>query len=56
VQLSKAQYYTLKKYYTLGWFNPNLGQIWTNPNVGLKMSFKHLTQWLSLFIFDPKMG
>jgi len=21
----------------LGCFNPNLGQIWTNPNVGLKM-------------------
>jgi len=21
----------------LGYFNPNLGQIWTNPNVGLKM-------------------
>jgi len=20
----------------LGYFNPNLGQIWTNPNVGLK--------------------
>jgi len=28
----------------LGCFNPNLGQIWTNPNVGLKMSFKILTQ------------
>jgi len=40
----------------LGCFNPILGQIWTNPNVGLKMSFKHLTQWLSLSIFDPKMG
>jgi len=24
-------------FYTLGCFNPNLGQIWTNPNVGLKM-------------------
>jgi len=23
----------------LGCFNPNLGQIWTNPNDGLKMSF-----------------
>jgi len=21
----------------LGWFNPNLGQIWTNTNVGLKI-------------------
>jgi len=24
-------------YKMLGYFNPNLGQIWTNPNVGLKM-------------------
>jgi len=23
-------------------FNPNLGQIWTNPNVGLKMQLKNL--------------
>jgi len=28
----------------LGCFKPNLDQIWTNPNVGLKMSFKN---------FDP---
>jgi len=21
-------------------YNPKMGQIWTNPNVGLKMSFK----------------
>jgi len=26
----------------LGCFNPNLGQMWTNPNVGLKMQLKHL--------------
>jgi len=26
----------------LGCFNPNFGQIWTNPNVGLKMLLKHL--------------
>jgi len=45
--------YTLKM---LGCFNPTLGQIWTNPNVGLKMSLKNETQWLSLSIFDPKMG
>jgi len=45
----------------LGCFNPNVGQIWTNPNVGLKMSFKMLTQLqLSLstihffnYIFNP---
>jgi len=24
----------------LGCFNPNLGQLWTNPNVGLKMKVK----------------
>jgi len=24
----------------LGYFNPTLGQIWTNSNNGLKMSFK----------------
>jgi len=28
----------------LGCFNPNLGRIWTNPNVGLKMSFQIWTQ------------
>jgi len=26
----------------LGCFNPNLGKIWTNPNVGLKNSLIHL--------------
>jgi len=26
----------------LGCFNPNLGKIWTNPNVGLKMSLKKI--------------
>jgi len=40
----------------LGCFNPTLGQIWTIPNVGLKMSLKKLTQWLGLSIFDPKLG
>jgi len=28
----------------VGCFNPNLGKIWTNPNVGFKMSFQILTQ------------
>jgi len=32
----------------LGCFNPNLGQIWTNPAIGLKMSFKNVTQWLGI--------
>jgi len=27
----------------LGCLNPNLGQIWTNPNVGLKMQLKKCT-------------
>jgi len=40
----------------LGCFNPTLGQIWTNPNVGLKMQCKNLTQWLGFSIFDPKLG
>jgi len=26
----------------LGCFQPNLGQIWSNPNVGLKMQLKNL--------------
>jgi len=28
----------------LGCFNLILGKVWTNPNVGLKMYFKMLTQ------------
>jgi len=40
----------------LGCFNPILGQMWTNPNVGLKMQFKNVSQRLDLFIFDPKLG
>jgi len=40
----------------LGCFNQNLGQIWTNPNVGLKCNKKKFTQWLGLSIFDPKLG
>jgi len=30
-------HYTLKM---LGCFNPTLGQIWTNPNIGLKIVIK----------------
>jgi len=40
----------------LGCFNPTLVQIWTNPNAGLKMYSKIVTQWLGLSIFDPKLG
>jgi len=32
------------------------GQIWTNPNVGLKCYLKNVTQWLGLSIFDPKFS
>jgi len=34
----------------LGCFNPNLGQVWTNPNVGLKMSFKNLNPTVHFLI------
>jgi len=34
---------------TLGYFNPILGQTWTNPAVGLNLS-------ITFFIFDPKLG
>jgi len=44
-------------------FNPILSQIWTNSNIGLKMSFKNVTQWLTLglayngfFHIWPKIG
>jgi len=40
----------------LGCFNPILGQTGTNPNVGLKMKFKNVTQQLGLSIFDPNLG
>jgi len=40
----------------LGCFNPILGQKWTNPAIGFKMSFKNVTQWLGSSIFDPKLG
>jgi len=55
----------------LGCFKQNLGQIWTNPNVGLKMQLKQctveseslrnfeitfLTQHLGLSIFYPNLG
>jgi len=40
----------------LGCFKPILGKIWTNPDIGLKMPFKNVTQWLGLSIFYPKLG
>jgi len=45
--------YTLKM---LGCFNPTLGQIWTNPAIGLHFLIAFLTQRLGLSIFDPKLG
>jgi len=40
----------------LGCFNPTLGQIWTNPAVGLNFYIAFLSQHLVLSIFDPKIG
>jgi len=40
----------------LGCTNPNLGQILTNPNVGLKMSFKKITVESESDIFNPTFG
>jgi len=52
----------------VGCFNPNLGIIWTNPNVGLNIKkkitveseswnwVKILTQHLGLSIFYPNLG
>jgi len=37
----------------LGCFNPILGQIWTNPNIGL---IKNVIQRLGLSIFSTKSG
>jgi len=41
-------------------FNSNLGQIWTNTNVGLKMSFKMLTFTFNgtffNYSFNPTFG
>jgi len=34
---SNDNFCTLRSKKMLGCLNPNLGQIWTNPNVGLKM-------------------
>jgi len=40
----------------LSYFNPTLGQMWTNPAIGLHFSITFLTQRLCLPIFDPKLG
>jgi len=45
--------YTVK---LLGCLNPTLGQIWTNPAIGLNFLITFLTQRLGLSIFDPKLG
>jgi len=42
----------------MGRLNPNMGQKWTNPNVGLKMQFPILTQLqlsLSIVLFFLKL-
>jgi len=38
----------------LGCFNPNLGQIWTNLNVGLKLKLKKCT--VESESFHPTFG
>jgi len=43
-------------YDVLGRFNPTLGQIWTDPAIGLNFYITFLTQCLGLSIFDPKVG
>jgi len=40
----------------LGCLNPNLGQIWTNPNVGLKMSTFTFNCKFFNYIFNPTFG
>jgi len=37
----------------LGCFNPNLGQIWTNPNVGLTLNFNPTIGFVHI---GPKFG
>jgi len=36
-------------------FNPTLGQIWTNPTIGLHFLMPFLTQLSGLSIFDPNL-
>jgi len=40
----------------LGCFNPYLGQIWTNPNVGLKMQLKNVKLKVKVEVFNPNLG
>jgi len=45
----------------LGYFNPILGKIWTNPNVGLKIYFQINTTFtfnctFLIAIFNPTFG
>jgi len=54
--MKKTTYIFFNSKKTLDCSKPNLGQIWTNPKVGLKMASKNWTQWLGLSIFDPKLG
>jgi len=38
-------------------FNPNLGKIWTNPNVGLKLGFNfHFELYIFNCIFNLTFG
>jgi len=47
--------YSLKKKKMLGCFNPILGQISTNPAIGVHFLITFLTQRLGLSVFDPQL-
>jgi len=40
----------------LGCFDPTLGQIWTNPAVGLNFNITFLTQHFGFVHIWPKIG
>jgi len=52
-ELANYNMYTLKM---LGCFNPTLGQIWTNPNVGLKNVIKTFNPMAGFVHIWPKVG
>jgi len=51
--MEKLNFHTLK---IAGSFNPILGQIWTNPAIGLHFLIPFSSQRLGLSIFHPKLG
>jgi len=55
IRSPSIQYNSFKTVVSDGCFNPILGQIWTNPAIGLHY-ITFLTLCLSLPIFEPKLG